>query len=281
MGTWGTAIFDDDLALDLKEEYQELLADGRSGPEATRLLRERWLGDLTDPDLEPVFWLSLAATQWKFGRLEESVRARALEIIDSGADLARWQDDPKALQKRRHVLVKLQQQLESPPPPPKKIRQAYRSTCDWEEGEIIAFRLLSGRLILLRVLMINRDRGGAYPTCEILDWVGEVVPAKEVLETLPVRRTILERTDEELRELGVTEASLEGLRALTGAAVTWEDLRRPQPQVMLCRTKEKDLPAQRLQRLGIIIPPARPPGISRAVLWRNLDAYLQEVFDLA
>ena len=41
MGTWGTGVFDDDLALDLKDEYRELVADGLSGPEATRLVPVR------------------------------------------------------------------------------------------------------------------------------------------------------------------------------------------------------------------------------------------------
>src|SRR3989339_285619 len=114
MGTWGTGVFEDDLALDLKDEYRELVADGLSGPEATRLVTARWEPDLADPDVAPVFWLSLAATQWQVGRIEDSVKAKALEIIDSGADLVRWQDDPWTLKRRRQVLVKLRQQLESP-----------------------------------------------------------------------------------------------------------------------------------------------------------------------
>jgi hypothetical protein len=151
MGAWGTGVFNDDLALDLKEEYQDLVAEGLSGPEATRLLMESWERELDDPDVAMVFWLSLAATQWQVGRLEEA---------------------------------------------------------------------------------------------------------------------------------GVTEASLEALSTLTGTAVTWEDLRRPQSQFMLCRSSEKELPAQRLERLGVNNRSGRKPGIARVVLWRNLDAYLAEVFGL-
>jgi hypothetical protein len=280
MGTWGTGVFDDDLALDLKDEYRELVADGHSGPEATRIVAARWEHDLADPDIGPVFWLSLAATQWQVCRLEDSVKANALEIIDSGVDLVRWQDDLRALKRRRQVLVKLRQQLESPPSPPKKIRKTYQSTCEWEVGEIIAYRLRSGRLILLRVLGLNQDKGGVSPTCEFLDYVGEVMPRQDILENLPAMRSLIERTDAELKQLGVTEASLNTLSALTGTPVTWEDMRRPRPQVMLCRTKEKELPVHRLQRLGIKIPPAYQPGISRVILWRDLDAYLEEVFGL-
>lgn len=280
MGAWGTAIFSDDLALDLQEDYKELLGDGHDGPEATQILRARWEQDLTDPDVESVFWLALAATQWKYGRLEDLVKAKALEIIDSGQDLSRWQGDPRALKMRRQVLENLRRQLESPPPPPKKVRKIYRSTCNWEVGEIIAYRLRSGRLVLLRVLGLRVDRGGIMPTCEALDWVGESLPPPKVLKRLPVRPSRTKRTDEELALLGVTPESLRMLQGLTGAGLNWNGLRRPQPQFMLCRTTEKELPADRVQPLGIKVPPTRQPGISRTVLWRELDIYLAEVFGL-
>jgi hypothetical protein len=37
---------------------------------------------LADPDEVPVFWLALADTSWKCGRLEKRVRDNALRIID-------------------------------------------------------------------------------------------------------------------------------------------------------------------------------------------------------
>jgi len=280
MGAWGTAIFSDDLALDVQEDYKELLGDGHEGPEASRILRARWQKELADPEVESVFWLALAATQWKYGRLEGLVKAKALEIIDSGQDLDRWRENPRDWKMRRQVLDNLRRQLESPPPPAKKIRKVYRSTCDWEVGEIIAYRLRSGRLLLLRVLGLRVDRGGVMPTCEALDWVGEAVPPPKVLKRLPVKPSRTERTEEELALLGVTPEGLRRLYGLKGAGLDWNGLRRPQPQFMLCRTKEKELPADRVQPLGVKVPPTRQPGISRTVLWRELDTYLAEVFGL-
>ena len=40
MGTWGTAIFDDDFALDIKNEYQTLLAFGTPEQEAFELVKK-------------------------------------------------------------------------------------------------------------------------------------------------------------------------------------------------------------------------------------------------
>jgi hypothetical protein len=44
---------------------------------------------LEDPDDSCVFWLSLALTQWKLGRLINEVKEDALKIIDEGTDLKR------------------------------------------------------------------------------------------------------------------------------------------------------------------------------------------------
>src|SRR4051812_35764379 len=113
MGAWGTAIFSDDTAVDVRDDYRDHVGDGLSGPAATDRLLDEWRTTLGDPDEGPVFWLSLAATQWKCGRLEPRVLEKALEVISSGAGLERWKDDPKLLKKRQTVLAKLEEQLSS------------------------------------------------------------------------------------------------------------------------------------------------------------------------
>ncbi len=118
MGTWGHRIFEDDYALDVREEYLGLLLDGRSTEQAT----EELLGDsgTLDIDEEPVFWLSLAATQWEYGRLSPKVKKEALRVIDSGLDLRRGGD--AAFDKKRAAeLTKLRAQLMRPQPKPKRV----------------------------------------------------------------------------------------------------------------------------------------------------------------
>jgi hypothetical protein len=119
MGAWGTALFSDDTASDVRDDYRDHVGDGLSGPAATDRLLNEWRQTLSDPDEGPVFWLALAATQWKCGRLETRVLEKALEVIAGGSDLHRWQDNPRLLKKRQAVLVKLGEQLRSPPPPPR------------------------------------------------------------------------------------------------------------------------------------------------------------------
>ena len=97
MGTWGVAIFSDDLASDVRDDYREHLAAGRSGPEATDLILVDKVEELADSEAAPIVWLALAAAQSRVGRLEDRVRDRAMQIIDTDADLPRWREDPRAL----------------------------------------------------------------------------------------------------------------------------------------------------------------------------------------
>src|SRR5262245_60405280 len=123
MGTWGAALFSDDLAADVREDFRELIAEGNSASKATKTLSAEYKESLADPEESLIFWLALAATQWDLGVLESKVKAKALRIIKDGAELERWAEDKKLMQRRAGVLVKLKEKLSSPQPTPKKIRQ--------------------------------------------------------------------------------------------------------------------------------------------------------------
>lgn len=122
MGAWGTPIFSDDTAADTRDAFTDFIAEGMPPADATDRLIAESADILADDDDSAVFWLALAATQWKLGRLLDSVRDRAIEIIDSGADLRRWEENPKAeIKQRKTHLEKLRIQLLSPLPKPIKL----------------------------------------------------------------------------------------------------------------------------------------------------------------
>jgi hypothetical protein len=154
MGTWGTAIFSDDTASDVRGEFRELISEGLFAEQATEKLVTQYAPSLDDPDDEPPFWLGLAVTQWRCGRLLERVKAKALDIIDTGIDLKRWSGDAK----RRAVLETTRAQLLSPPPPPTRIRKRYQENNDWEVGELISYQTPRGKYAVLRILVMPRDR---------------------------------------------------------------------------------------------------------------------------
>jgi hypothetical protein len=121
MGTSGAGIFADDVACDVRDQFIELLATGTSAAEASSTLQALWSDAIADSDDGPVFWLALAATQWKYGMLTTDVRDQALTVLASGAGLARWTG--AVAQQRTRVLAELQRQLQSPQPAPRKPRR--------------------------------------------------------------------------------------------------------------------------------------------------------------
>ena len=107
MGAWGTAIFSDDLAVGIREEWRDYIGDGLTPEEATRQILADYADAAADQDEAGVVWLALAVSQWRTGRLVPEVLARAIEIIDSGSDLRRWQsEDARQHRARARVLAK-------------------------------------------------------------------------------------------------------------------------------------------------------------------------------
>jgi len=187
MGVWGTDIFQDDTASDIRQDYKDHLGNGLSGPEATTRILAEYKSSLDDPHEAPVVWIALVAVQWKHGRLEAETLARALHVIDSGRDLARWDSNAKDLAKRRAVLEKLRTQITSPQPEAKKVRKPVVATCEWLVGSLVAYRMNSGNLAVLRVIGYHKDKGGTAPVCEVLDWTGTETPTEEMLRSTQVR----------------------------------------------------------------------------------------------
>ena len=188
MGTFGTAIFSDDFACDIRDEFKKLIGDGMTSEEATKSLMASNSDSLSDEDEASVFWLSLAATQWKNGRLLENVKQKALDVIDTGSSLKRWEleGDKKLIVKRQKELIKLKEQLLLPQPAQKKISKVYKEFTPFEVGDVFSYLHSSGKYALFRVIGHFVDNGGRRPTCEILDFFDTEIPTdRNALEKLP------------------------------------------------------------------------------------------------
>ncbi len=163
MGVWGTAIFSDDLAADVRDMFTDLISDGLSPAEATDKIVADLTSTLDEPGDTGVLWMALAATQWKNGRLLDKVRDRAISAIDSGDDFVRWQDQSKTqIHQREKHIAKLREQLLKPQPPAKKIKKRVRASTDFIAGDVVRYRYDDTLWVLFVVLKIWGDRGGDY-----------------------------------------------------------------------------------------------------------------------
>jgi len=182
LGVWGTGLFSDDVACDIRDHYRQLLEDGAEDGAATRLTLEKFEPYLEESD--SIALIAFAVTQSKLGRLEPDVRDRALAFIDSGADLAVWErENPKLLPKRRAVLEKARTQLTGPQPARRRLRPPKRELSGLAAGDVLALALPRG-VALLRVVRVHAHRLGETPVLEELDFDGTEVPARDELERL-------------------------------------------------------------------------------------------------
>ena len=201
MGAWGTGIFSDDLALDIKSEYNDLLAYF-SDEEAEKKIFEDF-GEILNTDEASVFWFALALSEWKKGRLSEQVKWKAIEWIDSGEDLLVWKESgEKQHDKRKAVLEKLRATLLAEQPARKVIRRPVFARSPWQAGDLLAYQLtdknlkyeeLLGKYVLLRVVEIKKEPIARYiPDSNyyesiifgLYNWYGEAIPELDIVKNL-------------------------------------------------------------------------------------------------
>ncbi len=241
MGAWGFGIFDDDTACDVRDAYNQLLADGQTGSVATRTLRKDFKDVLDDEDDGPTAWLALAATQWRLGRLEDRIKNKAIKIIDNGSSLHRWAEDPKVLKRREIALQKLRDLLLSKQPPEKKIAILRPTTGEWDDwtaGEYISYRIREDRYAILQVQYVDSRGKRNYPTFAVMDWVGAVLPRSAEIKKLPIKDRI---------DLSV-----------------WSD---------------KEIPVDRMDRLGVKSTPRGFQG-SVVIEWKELNYQIKKTLGL-
>ena len=144
MGTWGPKLYQNDLAEEIRDYYKGQLYQGKKGEKITQDLLKQYQYVISDTDDAPVFWFALADTQWNFGRLEDMVKEQALKHIHLGNDLKRWEsENPKYAKTRARITEELRQKLLSPQPSEKKISPYRLYHCEWNIGDVFAFRLES------------------------------------------------------------------------------------------------------------------------------------------
>jgi hypothetical protein len=165
------------------------LLDGSDTDAAAEAVQRSFQPARDDPDDACVFWLSLAAAQAETGRLQESVKQKALDIIGLGGDVERWAAEDSALARRRQkALDRLADQLTGPQPKPKRLRRQKPLGQSFDLGDAL---LLRGRRSERRALALVVDhaegapRGTLNPVVELLAWDNSELPTREEMQTMP------------------------------------------------------------------------------------------------
>ena len=143
MGTWGFELYQNDIALDVKDEFEELFNTGKSAVEITDKMIENYKSIMGDPDEEPMFWIALADTQWNLGVLLPVVKDKALCWIDKVCNVDNGSDDESAVSQRKTMLSRLSVKLNSPYPDIKKPKRNRLYKCQWQFGDVFAYQLES------------------------------------------------------------------------------------------------------------------------------------------
>ena len=153
MGTWGTGISSNDTFEDIKDEFFELYNDGQEPTEITKELvnsNPEIIGDKEDANN---FWFALALCQWECKSLEPELLERITEIIESGTDIELWKElgaEKSELTKRKKVLDKFLEKLNSEKKSPKKRKKKKFRDSIFQKGDCLTFKLA------------NQNYGGAF-----------------------------------------------------------------------------------------------------------------------
>lgn len=140
MGIWGTGLYANDCALDVKESYIEFLQQQLSDEEAIQGTLEKFQEYIETED-EPFLWYALADTQWKKGRLTPEIKEKALGWINKDGGLEHWADTKNEGVGWKKTLSKLREELMSPMAPKKKIRKPIEFVLNpWNVGDVQAYQ---------------------------------------------------------------------------------------------------------------------------------------------
>lgn len=140
MGTWEVGIYQNDISADVKEDYIAKLKSGKSDEVALKEILSEYQEDMEDIDCKYDFYLGLADTLWRNGRLTEEIKTIALQLIEEDRVSQRWQTE-RIRDERSKVLDKLKVQLEEKMPERKKFLFINHMFWDGKREIYIFFKL--------------------------------------------------------------------------------------------------------------------------------------------
>ena len=140
MGTWETGLYDNDLSCDVRDDYIGKLKAGKRDEEALNEILEEYEEEAEDDDEKYNFYIALADTMWKKGRMTEDIKKMALKMIEEEKVSDKWEDE-RVRKERAKKLDKVKERIESPMPARKKISIHKPYVLGWEEKDVYTFQI--------------------------------------------------------------------------------------------------------------------------------------------
>lgn len=285
MGTWGTGLYQSDIAADVRSVYRDCKKLGFSGNDLAAIVLETIGGASVDSEDGQLAHLALADLLCKDRMLPKALQQTALRIIKSPALPARFEDQASQ-RKHRTMLDALGAKLSAATPDTAKRKPPYIERCDFEIGDVLACPLPKGRWALLRVVAYFARFRGKSPVCETLAWNIAAIPPPAKIKRLRFMRQKNIPILGELKKEEMLSGLIEHKRLPRGA--TWQGYvdQYGAPYIPVVRVSERDPHFHKIVRTGINTPSERPfysdwwvatnAWTTWKDLWMRLEGYFSD-----
>ncbi len=142
MKIWGAGLYDNDIAFNVRERFEELLREEGTEKAATAILEKEFADSLHDEHERFLFYTALADTQWNWGRLIKGIHYNALVELLSRDDL-KYYESSVDTKERKRVLIMLFSKLCSKQPPTRKVSRSKHFYSKWKTGDTFSLPLKS------------------------------------------------------------------------------------------------------------------------------------------
>lgn len=173
MANWGFELYQNDTSLDVKDDFEKLYKSGLTVKEITNRLVMDYQSIFGKGEEEALFWLALADVQWNFGVLLPEVKEKAVFWIDTNYDILISQTI--AMQEKKQKIKSLntiKSKLLSPLPIATKPKTNRLYKCQWQMGDVFAYRLESDlakeRALYGKYFLIHKVDETVYPPGHIV-----------------------------------------------------------------------------------------------------------------
>lgn len=147
MGTWGTAIKDNDAFADVYDEFFDLYNKGEEPETISKKIIEGNWEILEIEEEKHNLWFALALAQWETKSLDTKVLSTVEEIVTSGADLKIWLElgaNEQDIKKRKIALDKFLEKIKSERPKAKARKRTKAKTPIFSNGDCLIFKMKNG-----------------------------------------------------------------------------------------------------------------------------------------